>query len=62
MAKKFKMPTHETQIEALAHIPNLLALAAQMRPGGGAHRTDRGHIRFERRGTRNECRLMERGA
>ena len=62
MARRFKVPArHETQVEALAHVPNPMALAAQMRPGGGVHRTDRGHIRFERRTGRSDCRLMERG-
>jgi hypothetical protein len=59
MKRSIQMPQCESLIEALRHVPNPLALAAQMRPGGGSHRTDRRNPRRDRRATRSECRTME---
>lgn len=54
------MKAKQSMAEAAAKTPNPLALAAQVRSGGGAHRTDRRDKQRERRESRRECRELER--
>ena len=49
----------QSQMEALAHTPNPLALAAHLQTGGGVHRTAARDHRHNRRQTRHECRTLE---
>ena len=59
MASQKRNYTRASTIEVVLHSPNPQRLAAQVRPGSGAHRTDCRNNRRIRREGRDECRQSE---